>query len=223
MPIQPIECRCQSSADGHLIHQRADSLTRLSADRPQRPSAEEKPSHCPIKCFRIVPTRSSLRVDIALHHQARSKCIQECSNAFIASRRITLHQGPCLKFDVAICTRTSENQDLSQSNSWAVRQRVGVRLRWCHWQMAKKRPKEIECLVRHSAVQLQCSVIHYKPDLHETWELGPFLCPGDFSFSRRIFPAYTNHHAKYVQFNGSCRWTMADFGQHPSRTIALKD
>jgi hypothetical protein len=58
---------------------------------------------------------------------------------------------------------------------------------------------------------------------HETWELGPFLCPGDFSFSRRIFPAYTDHHAKYVQFNGSFRGMMAHFGQHPSTTIALKD
>jgi hypothetical protein len=58
---------------------------------------------------------------------------------------------------------------------------------------------------------------------HETWEFGPFLCPGDFSFSRRIFSACTNHHAKYVQFNGSCRRSMADFGQPPSTTIALQD
>ena len=87
MPIQPIEWPMPIKCRWPSLHQRADSLSRLSADRPQRPSAEEKPSHCPIKCFRSVPTRSSLRVDIALHHQARSKCIQECSNAFIASRR----------------------------------------------------------------------------------------------------------------------------------------
>ena len=183
MPIQPIECRCQSSADGHRsisvpIHCPDWVPIDLSVHRPKRshhivPSSAlgvfqrvhrfAWTSLCTTKqeasAFRSVPTRSSLRVDIALH------------------------QGPCLKFDVAICTRTSENQDLSQSNSWAVRQRVGVRLRWCHWQMEKKRPNEIDRLVRHSALQepfimnptwiaFSCT---YKPDLHtmqrSAWEL----------------------------------------------------
>jgi hypothetical protein len=132
MPIQPIECWCQSSADGHRsisvpIHWPDWVPIDLSVHRPKRshhivPSSAlgvfrrvhrfAWTSLCTTKqeasAFRSVPTRSSLRVDIALH------------------------QGPCLKFDVAICTRTSENQDLSQSNSWAVRQRVGVRIRWCH-------------------------------------------------------------------------------------------
>jgi hypothetical protein len=107
-------CRLRDGCDAFIASRRATSLCTTK----QEASAS-----------RSFPTRSSLRVDIALH------------------------QGPCLKFDVAMCTRTSENQDLSQSNSWAVRQRVGVRIRWCHWQMAKKRPKEIDRLVRHSALQ----------------------------------------------------------------------
>jgi hypothetical protein len=152
MPIQPIECRCQSSADGHRsisvpIHWPDWVRIDLSVHQPKRshhivPSSAlgvfwrvhrfASTSLCTkqeASAFRSVPTRSSLRVDIALH------------------------QGPCLKFNGAICTRTSENQDLSQSNSWAVRQRVGVRLRWCYWQMAKKRPNEIDRLLRHSALQ----------------------------------------------------------------------
>ena len=140
----PIKCRWPS------LHQRADSLTRLSADRPQRPSAEEKPSHCPIKCFRSVPTRSSLRVDIALHHQARSKCIQECSNAFIASRRH--RSAPRPLFEVRRCNlhaNLGEPRSLTEQQLSCSPESRSI----IHRQMAKKRPNEIDRLVRHSALQ----------------------------------------------------------------------
>mgnify|MGYP006198380865 CR=1 FL=1 len=90
MPIQPIECRCQSSADGHRsisvpIHWPDWVPIDLSVHRPKR-SHHIVPSSA-LGVFRRVHRFAwTFRVDIALHHQARSKCIQECSNAFIASR-----------------------------------------------------------------------------------------------------------------------------------------
>jgi hypothetical protein len=111
MPIHPIKCRCQLSADGH----RSISV----------------PIHCPD----WVPIDLSVHQPKRSHHHVPSSAlgvfqrVHRFASTSLCTKPLSEVRRWSMSIVVILDVRTSENQDLSQSNSWAVCQRVGVRLR----------------------------------------------------------------------------------------------